>query len=437
MGFLLSFLIGFGILRILTGKNTFRAVDLFFSWGLGVGLASQITFYSILIGGRYKQELLFCITFIIIFAIWFFLLKKKQVFRVEPSGLPVIAFLAVLLPLVIAQKFIYSSLPYGDWDGWSLWNYRANSLFRSVDDWLPVYHNAIQGMHPWLLPQYIVWGWSFTGKETTWVPALTAFFMSCATVGLLVYALVSSIGRLPAILAGAYLISIPYFNWHAASQYASIFVAFYFLGSVIALREYLREPSFKYAMAAGSFMAFLANSKDEGILLTVLMLVLLKGFFKKQNAGHGKIFITVFAALMVMFVLTEVFMRCSMGMPSLESKYYLLDPRLVLDPGQWKVLIVFMWRLFFLSSTTGGIIFFLLLLALSQADRCRRAGRTNGFHDSILRVIGIFFLIFSVLYIVVTTDLDWRLNVTANRMFFIFAPTLVYLVFGALYKYEE
>ena len=48
-----------------------------------------------------------------------------------------------------------------------------------------------------------------------------------------------------------------------------------------------------------------------------------------------------------------------------------------------------------------------------------------------------FFLVFSVLYIVATTDLSWRLSVTAYRLVFIFLPTAVYVMFGHLYKNEQ
>lgn len=245
MGFVFSFLIGFGILRILSGKQNFRPVDFFFSWGMGVGLASQITFFSILIGGRYRQEVLFLLAFVIVLWVWSIFFKNIQDFQYDSFVPHIIFFLILLSPLIIAQTYLHLNLPYGDWDAWSLWNYRANALFRSAGDWMPIYHNAIQGKHPWLVPHYIAWGWLFLGKESTWIPAQTALLMSCATVGLVVYALASWVGRWPALLAGLYLISIFYFNFHAAGQYASIFVAFFLLGSVVAVREYLRGAFIK------------------------------------------------------------------------------------------------------------------------------------------------------------------------------------------------
>lgn len=437
MGLVLSFLMGSGILRILSGGKTFKIVDFFLSWGLGVGLASQITFFSILIGGRHRHETFFFLVFVAAVLILTIFLKKKMIVHYERQYVSLAFFLIVLFPLIVTQIFIYKSLPFGDWDAWSLWNYRANSLFRSAGDWLPVYHNAIQGKHPWLLVHYIDWGWFFLGKEVSWVPALTALLMSVATVGLVVFALLPLIGRFPAMLAGTYLISIPFFNWHAASQYASIFVAFYLLGSVVAIREYLKEPSLKYAVVAGSFLAFLANSKDEGVLLTVLVLFFLYGFFKKQNVKHQKGFQWAFLLLMAMFVLTEIFMRLSLGLPFVNGKYYGMDAGLIFDAGRWKVFTLFLGGNILANVLMGGIFYLFMLFLLSHLDKKIWKDSFLGLQISFLKVIAMFLVIFLILYITATTNLKWRLEVTAYRLMFIFLPTLVYMIFGVLYKNEE
>ncbi|MBF0505132.1 MAG: glycosyltransferase family 39 protein [Candidatus Omnitrophica bacterium] len=437
IGLVLSFLIGFGVLRLLSGKNVFRPLDFFLSLGLGVGIASQVMFYAILMGGQHKHEVLVFLTFIIIFFLGALFLKKKPSFHCEPFTPSIISFLILLLPLGIVQIFIYLNKPWGDWDAWSLWNFRANFLFRSLSDWLPIYHHVVQGKHPWLLPHYIAWGWFWDGNETTWVPAVTAFLMSCATLGLVVYALASSVGRRPALLAGLYLISIPYFNWHAASQYASIFLAFFLLGSLVALREYLKEPSLKYAALAGAYFAFLANTKDEGVVLVVLMALLLYTFFKKQHKDHQKCFLSVFISLIGMFILTEIFMRSSLGIPFVEGKYYGWDAAMIFDTRRWQGLVEYVWQNVVFHPSMGGLFFLLLLFALSKADNQGWPFKLGRLQGAFLKVIGLFFIVFSFLYIFVTTNLEWRMMVTVHRVFFIFLPTLVYLIFGVLYKNEE
>ena len=436
MGFAVSFLIGFGILRLLSNNGTFRTIDLFFSWGVGVGIASQIAFFSILLGGAHKGDVILSLAFISVVLIWAAHIKIHCHSFTEVMKPSPIVFLILLFPLVIAQTFIYSNLPYGDWDAWSLWNYRANALFRSAGDWMPVYHNAIQGKHPWLLPHYIVWGWSFFGKETTMVPALTAFLMSISTVGLVVYALTSSIGGFPATLAGVFLISIPYFNWHSAGQYASIFVAFYLLGSVVAIREYLSRPSLKVVVVAGSFLAFLANSKDEGVALCGLLILFFYRPFIKQARVHRQAFLALFLTLIAMFFLTEFFMRSSMGIPFVDCKYNGLDATLLFDVGRWKIYLLYLWQMIALHPLMGGI-FFLLLLALLKNKKQGGSEKDVELIYRFLLMIAAFFFLFSVLYIIATTDLSWRLSVTAHRLVFIFLPTLVYLIFGILYHKNE
>jgi hypothetical protein len=260
--------------------------------------------------------------------------------------------------------------------------------------------------------------------------------MSFSTVGLLVYTLASAKGKFPALLAAIYLISIPYFNWHAAGQYASIFVAFFLLGSLIVIQEYYKKPALKYAVLSGFFLAFLANSKDEGVLLTVLFLVVLFSSFKKQVPIHRGAFLLSFMSLMIMFLLTEFFMRSSMGLPFVNGTYLFVDYTLIADTSRWKTLVLFIWNNILTQDLTGGF-FFLLFWAFFKVKVDTTPGSYYQTQRTFLKVFIPFILIYIILYIIGTTDLSWRLSVTAHRLFFIFYPTFVYLIFGILYKDEE
>jgi hypothetical protein len=435
MGIILSFLIGLGLLRLVPGRAALRPLDIFLAWGLGAGVASQITFFSFLFGGLFRADLLMVLAFSAAFFIWVLVIKKRKKVCFESFGPGLAVFLVVAAPLIAAQVFIFYNEPYGGWDAWSLWNYRANSLFRSGGDWFPVYHNAVQGRHPWLLPHYIVWGWSFSGRESVYVPALSALAMSLATAGLLVYGLVPHIGRSRAALAGLYLVSIPLFNFHAAGQYASIFAAFYFLGAVIACEEYSRGPALEYAIIAGAFLAFLANTKDEGIVLVLLMLFFFRGFLKGMDVRHRKVFWGVFFSAIAMLVMTEVFMRVPLGMPFVVGRYGGVDAGLLLDPGRWEILAVYVVREVLLHPVTGWL-FFLLAAALLRAGFQGPGVAGDRLRRPVLKTTAVFCLVFGLLYIMSTTDLFWRLSVTAHRLFFIFIPVIVYFMFKAFFWRE-
>src|SRR5262249_32135630 len=150
--------------------------------------------------------------------------------------------------------------PYGDWDAWALWNFRANFLYRAGEHWQDILHFNLHGQQPWFLPLLVASGWALTGHENVFVPQAAALLGFIGIAGLMVYGLSERIGRAKDLLAGVYLCSVSFFLQHSASQYADLWVAYYVLAAVICME---RGRMF----LAGLFFGLLCMSKNEGMVL--------------------------------------------------------------------------------------------------------------------------------------------------------------------------
>jgi hypothetical protein len=342
-----------------------------------------------------------------------------------------ILFLGLISIILYAGCVVNFNMPFGDWDAWSLWNFRANAIFRSGPEWWSVFHIEVQGKHPWLLPFLVNWGWALNGQETPVVPILWTLAMSVSVAGVLVFGLARFL-RFPfAFLGGLFLMSIPFFLYHSFAQYADIFTAYYFLAVVVCLAVFQAFGERKYFMLSGAFLALLAFSKDEGILLAILtiLFMFLRGMFRSP----ARDFWLAFLVLSIPTMMCEVLMRTQI-VPSVivASPYYGLNGQLFWNPERWVMVGRFFWRNSVLNPDSGKFwTIFLLAVLFCTSGRARRMTTWA------ISVIGLFSLIFVVLYVVSTTPLFWRLGVSLQRLFYQIMPVGVFLIFLRLFDPEE
>ena len=282
----------------------------------------------------------------------------------------------------------------------------------------------MQGKHPWLLPFWTVWGWGLAGHETVIVPIFTTLFMTMSVVGVLVFGLACFIPFKYAFLAGLFLVSVPFFIYHCASQYADIFTAFYLLSAAVALRLFLAHNMRKHLLLFAAFLAFLAFSKDEGIVLAFLMAIF-SPVLVTNNPFTRRSFLVLFGVLFMAVIYVEILMRTQV-LPAtvIWSPYSSLDLRLLFDLSRWIELIRGVGRLLVMEPRAGC---FMLLLAVAGVLTSRKPAGL--FLRFLARVLGGFFLLFAFLYVGCTTDLDWRMSVTMSRLVYQIMPVAVFYMF--------
>ena len=427
VGILLSFLLGWGLIRALTPRGkTETGEDVFLSWGLGMLVASQITFYSVLTFGRLIPAVTCAMGLCGAGAIWLSLTKKPRHATCTPSTAPQIFIVGLLLFCAILFFTQALVLPYGGYDAWSLWNYRAASIFRGGDHWTGIFHNEVQGKHPWLLPFFVIWGWCFAGQENVGVPILIAVLTGIATIGLLVAALTEDIGGKKALLGGIFLFFLPFFAWHSVSQYASIIVAFNLLAVCVCLKKAVAHDDKKYVVLGAAFLGALAFSKDEGIILAAAALISFMTLLKPRGQKISPNFWLTLGIACVPLILVEIFMRSDLitRAPYITSNLYAIDPSGILEPKRWTMIGDFFWNKIILHAEFGRLRLWLPLALLGLFTPMGRF---------ILAIMLAYSTVFLLLYLVVINDLAWRMDVTADRLVFVAMPVLVYVVFYALF----
>jgi hypothetical protein len=152
-------------------------------------------------------------------------------------------------------------------------------MFRGGEHWKDVFSPDEAGWaptHPMLTAGAIAHCWFFVGRETLLAPTAVAFLFCVAVVGLLVSSL--SLLRSPrqGLIAGIVLLCSPPFVVQAASQYADVPLASFYLGAVLFLCLHDTVQRHRGWLVMSGMMAGMAAwTKPEGLMF-VLVVVLVR-----------------------------------------------------------------------------------------------------------------------------------------------------------------
>ena len=248
--------------------------------GLGIGCTSCL-YFLLLVSGAANLSVIAGCELVALCAAGVLVLRRRT--ASAPGGSPpsfswnwlTALGLAAMLALFLAGFASTSDLnPQGGWDGFAIWNLRARFLTHT-ETWNYAVTALPVGTHmeyPLLLSSAIARGWIYAGSLSPIVPIATAFVFAVALVMLLVSALTLVRGASLGLLAGVVLLANPSFMTQAASQYADVPLAFFFLAALalVVLSGDSARPA-RCLSLAGVFAGFAAWTKNEGTLLLVAL----------------------------------------------------------------------------------------------------------------------------------------------------------------------
>jgi len=259
--------------------------------GLGFGLSSLYLFLWLIVvrsvsTGYVISEVLLCIGFTVLL-LYLSLRQRKsadtlrrfdalQAFKsatltqkIACFGFGMVAIVAMVLVAHMVLVF-----PHGGFDAWAIWNMRARFLFLSGASWANAFNPVMPHTdYPLLLPLTVMRGWVYVGTDTQYVPAIVAVTFTCATVGLLAFAVMAFRGVLHGFAAGAVLISTTLFLLQGVYQTADVPVAYYSLAALTLITISERTGNSLALTMAGAFSGLAAWTKNEGLLLIVVVAV--------------------------------------------------------------------------------------------------------------------------------------------------------------------
>ncbi len=255
------------------------------SLGIGLGLGSTSCLYFLLLaGGAANLSVIVGCELVALCTAGAFVLRRRTASPPggSPDALPSFSWnwlaalgLAAMLSLFVAGFANTSDLnPQGGWDAFAIWNLRARFLIHT-ETWKYAVTGLPVGTHmeyPLLLSSVIARGWVYAGSLSPIVPIATAFVFAVALVILLVSTLALARGASLGLLAGVLLLANPSFVNQAASQYADLPLAFFFLAALalIVLSGESARPA-RCLSLAGVFAGFAAWTKNEGTLLLIAL----------------------------------------------------------------------------------------------------------------------------------------------------------------------
>ncbi|MFH1359655.1 MAG: glycosyltransferase family 39 protein [Candidatus Omnitrophota bacterium] len=282
--YMISFLIGYlSIDMIFRDKDDLNFFfHLFATLGLGLALSSQIAFYSLVIMNEFHKG--FVIVghlglLMILAGIRYYLSKIDGrpffIFK-RPCRYDILSVSLLALGIVPAVAFAGSYL-MGGWDGWAVWNFKARFLVTAGQDWQNLFDPVLwrtSPHYPLLLPLMNAWAWTFSDDTPYLVPFVTSMVFTFATAGLLFSGLRLFVKNLPSTLAALVLLTAPIVVQMGTSQYSDIVLSYFLLASCLCLATAKLKNQLSFSLLSGLFLGFLSFSKDEGLVLAGILLIL-------------------------------------------------------------------------------------------------------------------------------------------------------------------
>jgi hypothetical protein len=308
--------------------------------------------------------------------------------------------------------------PEGQGDAWAIWNLRARFLFRGGEQWRNAFSGTLFWSHPdypLLLPGLVARSWIYTGTETQNVPIGIAMLFTFATAGVLTAGLSALAGREKALLAGIVLLGTASFIKLGAAEYADVPIAFFFLASIVLLCMLDRLPM-SGAVLLGISAAFAAWTKNEGLLLFVVLLITLKW----TRQPPSRVLMGAFCVLTLLAIF-----KLSLAPPNdLVQNLRTVLLRNVTDPSRYlSVVTGFIYELInFGSKRFNPLVPLFAALLLLKKDA------KYGARSAVIILWGVITGIYFV-YLVAPVDVAWQIAWSLDRVLLQLWPATLFTCF--------
>jgi hypothetical protein len=443
-------LIGSAIIVILFPKDSLKRISFIptvcIGTGLGLGITSSLTFiwlnyYGKLTSGYFLNELGFAIVLLFFACFRLFSLKYTKsdlifVSKTEYSKIRWLKFFFYFLLVIASVLYVlktFGDLPYGKWDAWAIWNFRARWLFRGEDQWAYAFSNYVLDSHPdypLLIPGSVFRLWHYIGKDIVAIPILIAGFYTFGSI-LLISSSISIIrGENQGYVAGIFMLLATNYFKIGTWQYADIPLAFYILSTIIllSLKEVYPIAALRMMFLTGLTASCTAWTKNEGILF--LGLVIIVHFFSdfrmedwRRTLKESSIFFCGLAPILS----TVVFFKIKVAPPNdiFNSDNISRIYNYLSEFDRYKqIFLAYAKNITFFN---GGIIFLLVLYFLVSGFEKSYIYQRQFLSKVVLLLLLLGGYFFS--FLVSPNSLDWHLNSALDRLLIQTWPSWVFLFF--------
>ena len=275
-GSILGFILGL-LITLFTGYFAVSVIEremelrfrLLFAIPLGFGINSILYFLFLCFNfNTFEYFKWFELAVAVVLALMYYNEEKPDLSKHKFRKLSNWFYLLNLYAVLIYLKYFINN-PMGSWDGFRIWNIKAEFLFQNNPLWQNVFslpHFMSHNDYPMMIPAVTARLWSYTGVENYAINATIGLFFTFGLVYLLYQALTYFKSEKVAIAVTSVFMILDIFLVNGAAQCADIPLAYMYLAAIVSLFLYFRKEKFSYIVLSLIFAALSAWTKNEGLL---------------------------------------------------------------------------------------------------------------------------------------------------------------------------
>lgn len=377
------------------------------------GCISVLYFLSLVIG------LPVIITTVLIIVASFFLYKgmmKRLVSAEAATPMSRKAFYILAGSIVLFSSFeIFLSRKYGDWDAITIWNFHADFL-RDATHWrrMFLFSELAHPDYPLLTSASTGFFWRLMYPHTPgFVPfAISAMFCTLIPVTLFLELYRKNLQL--AVLTLLVFLSNSYYLNCGIVQYADVHLAFFILGTIVAINYYKESRNPNYILLCGMMLGAALWTKNEGIMITgIFSLFYFRDLIRKKNLVY-------FVAGMAPFLLALLVLKFAYAPANdLINGQQRVHWQNILQKDRYKLIFSFISDK--LNERFYAIKIGFIVYLLDCVFRQRFPAKN-------LLLICTIMAGYVFVYIFTPHDLGWHLNTSVDRLMLQLMPATIYIM---------
>lgn len=421
-GLLIALFIGYFAVSIIAREMELR-FRILFSIPLGFAITSVLYFiYVCLNFNNFKMYWIFEAVLALILAMVYFNEEKPDMSKHKFHKLSSWFYLVNLYAVLIYLKYFINN-PMGSWDGFRIWNIKAEFLFQES----PLWHNVFQLPHfmthndyPMFLPSMTARLWHFIGAENFAVNITLGLFFTFGLVYLLFQAVSYFKSEKAAIVVTSVFMISDIFLVNGASQCADVPLAFFFLSAIVCLFLYFRKERLPYLILGTLFAGMSTWVKNEGMMFFAIWLVVVL-FWLLRTKKYKFVGYTALTAIPIL-VLIAMFKKLTHSPNDLIMGFFLLKTYgFALDFHRYAVIV----KTFFVVLFQKFPLFLVLGLLCVKGFKIKDENKTP-----FLLSLSIFVLMcvgYFVIYLLSPHDINWLVENSMDRLIIQVLPIFLFL----------
>ncbi len=435
-----ALLFGFGVMRRVfettSSSITVKALGALLSLLIGISAISVLFIAFWFAGFSVLNASWFASLVLIVLGISLFAASgSKYLFPEAKCSFVATSWIKLLWVSVIGVTVIIAIIlgvntPDGGWDSWMIWNLRARLIFgvSAVVDAFPAQIVGTHPDYPLMLPGINSVIWSVLGAPSTISPLIVSILLGILCVGILVGSLAGICGWPKAMIAGIMLLCTPKFAFIMTSQEADLMVSVFYLSATIFTFLALEAPETNQKILfvmSGAILAAAVWTKNDGILFAMAMpisvFIVNKMPIKRRFLIAKWYFLGALPILiLVIYFKLKIAPQNDLFMEPLSIK---ISRSMDLQRLGMVLLILLrrmcyfqMWGLFLIAAPFLWLYF--------GGKKSERSAAYPIWFSLKIALVGIV-----AVYMLTPHDLSWHITHSADRLFFQYWPTFLFLIF--------